>query len=148
MKKTAKADKELLKLTEDLQRAQADLVNYRNRVEREKAELLDFAKGQVISELLPLLDNLERALAHLPKELTQNDWAKGVVSVSKQVQEALKKMGVERIGTVGKAFDPHLHEAVSAEGDGEVETVTEELQAGYKLGQEVLRPAIVKVRRK
>lgn len=139
--------KDLDELTALLKRTQADFENYRRRSEEDKVALLDFAKAQVLKDLLPLIDNLERALNHLPKELAKNDWAKGVTGVAKQVQETLAKMDVERIETVGKAFDPHLHEAVSVDGDSGEEIISEELQAGYRIGDEVLRHAVVKVKR-
>lgn len=140
--------KDLEELTAVLQRTQADFENYRRRNEEQKTEFFDYAKAEVIKELLPLLDDIERALGHLPKELTKNDWAKGVVSVSKRVQEFLNKLGVERIKTKGETFNPHLHEAVSVEGEGEKEIISDELQPGYMLGDEILRHAVVKVSRK
>lgn len=138
---------DLEELTTVLQRTQADFENYRRRSDEQRSEIFDFAKIEVVKEILPILDDIERALGHLPKELEKNDWAKGVVSVSKRAQAALNKMGVERIKTVGEAFDPHLHEAVSAEGEGENEIISTELQAGYQIDGEVIRPAIVKVTR-
>jgi molecular chaperone GrpE len=83
---------------------------------------------------------------HVPKELEGNDYVKGVEGVVKLFGKTLADLGVERIKTVGEPFDPHLHEAVSAEeGDGP-ETVSEELQAGYKLGDDVIRHAMVRVK--
>jgi molecular chaperone GrpE len=147
-KKEAKLDPQVAELTEALQRSQADLVNFRARTEREKSELTDYVKAQVVTDLLPLIDNLERALGHLPKELADNDWAKGVSSVAKQVQDTLAKLGVERIKTVGEPFDPGLHEAVSVDGETGEEVVSEELQTGYQLGDTILRHSIVRVQRK
>lgn len=146
-KKVDKRDEQIAELTADLQRAHADLINYQRRAEEEKGKLADFAKAMVIKQLLPLLDNLERALTNLPKELAKNDWAKGVATTGKQVQEALTKLGAVRIKTVGEPFDPHLHEAVSVEGDSGDEVISEELQAGYALGDEIIRHAVVKVKR-
>jgi molecular chaperone GrpE len=97
--------------------------------------------------LLPVIDNLERALKHVPKELENNDYVKGVQGVVKQFEKTLAELGVERIKTVNEPFDPRYHEAVSMEeGDGDTEVVSEELQAGYKLGDEVIRHAMVRVR--
>jgi molecular chaperone GrpE len=140
-KKEAKLDPQVAELTEALQRSQADLVNFRARTEREKSELTDYVKAQVVTDLLPLIDNL-------PKELADNDWAKGVSSVAKQVQDTLAKLGVERIKTVGEPFDPGLHEAVSVDGETGEEVVSEELQTGYQLGDTILRHSIVRVQRK
>jgi molecular chaperone GrpE len=101
----------------------------------------------VLRELLPALDNLDRALKHAPKDLAGHDYVKGVEGVKKQFEDCFAKLGVERIKTVGEVFDPRLHEAVHMEdGDGAVEVVCEELQPGYKIGDEVIRHAMVKVR--
>jgi molecular chaperone GrpE len=138
-------------LTGDLQRLQAEFQNYKRREESAKGELLEMAKREVVMLLLPMLDNIDRALAHRPAELNDNAWANGVEAVAKQSQETLKKMGVEKIQiTAGKTeFDHNLHEAISMEdGEGEQEVVTEELQPGYKMGELVLRHAMVKVGRR
>jgi molecular chaperone GrpE len=133
-------------LTEALQRERADSMNVRRRSEEEKARLGSFYKAAVIRELLPVIDNFERSLKHVPKDLEHNDYIKGVQGVVKQFETALEKLGVIRIKTVGEPFSPHLHEAIShEEGDGD-EVVSEELQAGYTLGDEVIRHAMVRVR--
>jgi molecular chaperone GrpE len=134
-------------LTEALQRERADAVNLRRRVEEERAKMAGFYKAKVVRDLLPALDNLERALKHVPKDLKDNDYVKGVQGVVKQFEQNLNQLGVERIKTVGEVFNPSLHEAVHMEeGDGEVEVVCEELQPGYKIGDEVIRHAVVKVK--
>ena len=134
-------------LTEALQRERADATNVRRRAEEEKAKLGSFYKSLVVRELLPVIDNFERALKNLPKDLEKNDYMKGVQGVVKQFESVINKLGVERIKTVGEVFDPNLHEAVSMEeGDGLKEIITEELQAGYKLKDEVLRHAMVRVK--
>ena len=135
-------------LTTDLQRLQADFANYKRRSEEERVSLANFVKQQVIVELLPVLDNLERAIAHAPKELKKNEWAMGVEKVAQQLLHQLEQMGVKKIATVGEEFDPHLHEAVSVEdGDGTKEIISQELQAGYMPNDEVIRHAMVKVKR-
>ena len=143
----AKPLQDLNSLTADLQRVQADFVNYRRRQDEERGQLVDFAKQEVVKKLLPIFDNIERALAHIPKELKDNAWAQGVGQVAKQAEVVLADLGVEKIKTVGEAFNPHLHEAISAEGEGEHEVVTEEMQPGYKIGNDVIRPSMVKVRK-
>ncbi len=96
---------------------------------------------------MPVIDNFERALKHVPKDLEKNDYIKGVNNIVKQFEQTLQQMGVKRIKTAGEAFDPHLHEAVSMEhGDGEHEIITEELQSGYMLGEEIIRHAMVRVK--
>ena len=134
-------------LTKALQRERADAVNLRRRHEEEITRLRSSVKASVIEDLLPVIDNFERSLKHVPSELEGNDYVKGVQGVVKQFEKTLSDIGVERIKTVGEPFDPHVHEAVSAEeGDGDQEIVSEELQAGYKIGDEVIRHAMVKVR--
>ncbi|MEX2006616.1 MAG: nucleotide exchange factor GrpE [Candidatus Saccharimonadales bacterium] len=135
-------------LTEALKRERADAMNVRRRTEDERAKLGHFYKAMVVNELLPALDNLERALNHSPKELANHDYVKGVQGVSKQFEQCLARLGVERIKAVGEQFDPKFHEAVSMEDKGgNVEVVAEELQPGYKIGDEIIRHATVKVKR-
>ena len=131
-----------------LQRERADAINLRRRHEEEIANLRGRMKTDIIHDLLPVIDNFERALKHVPKDLKDHDYIKGVQAIVKQFETALADLGVERIKTVGEHFNPHLHEAVGLEeGDGQHEIVSEELQAGYKLGDEVIRHAMVKVKR-
>jgi molecular chaperone GrpE len=136
-------------LTHDLQRLQAEFANYKRREAEAKGGLLEMAKQEVVMHLLPLLDNIDRALTHRPEELMDNAWAAGVEQVGKQALESLKKLGVERIKSQGEPFDHNLHEAVSMEdGDGQHEVVIEELQPGYKIGDRVIRHAMVRVGRR
>ena len=140
-------ESQLKELTLALQRERADAVNLRRRHEEEIASLRTRLKANVINELLPVIDNFERALKHVPKELESNDYIKGVQGVVKQFEATLAGMGVERIKTVGQPFDPALHEAVSMEeGEGGQEIVSEELQAGYRLGDNIIRHAMVRVK--
>ena len=134
-------------LTQALQRERADAVNLRRRYEEQIASLQTLAKASVVRDLLPMIDNFERALKHTPKDLEDNDYVKGIQNIVKQFEKTLEQLGVQKIKTVGEPFNPHLHEAVSMEeGDGDHEVVSEELQAGYTLGEEVLRHAIVRVK--
>jgi molecular chaperone GrpE len=133
-------------LTQALQRERADAVNLRRRHEAEIAVLRTRVKAGVITDLLPVIDNFERALKHLPKELENNDYIKGVQAVVAQFEKTLADMGVERIKTVGEPFDPYLHEAVATEGEGDDPVVSEELQAGYRVGDDVIRHAMVRVK--
>ncbi|HUC86867.1 MAG TPA: nucleotide exchange factor GrpE [Candidatus Saccharimonadales bacterium] len=136
-------------LTGDLQRLQAEFANYKRRESEAKAELLDMAKREVVLLLLPILDNIDRALTHRPDELKDNTWAIGVEQVGKQATEALTKLGVTKIESVGQPFDHNLHEAIAyEEGEGSSEVVVEELQPGYRMGDTVIRHAMVKVGRK
>jgi molecular chaperone GrpE len=135
-------------LTAHLQRLQAEFDNYRRRVADQQASVLELAKQDVVLQLLPLIDNVDRALAHVPEELKDNAWAKGVAGVAKQASDTFTGMGVSKVETVGQPFDHNSMEAIAAEGEGDQEEVSEELQAGYKLGEKVIRPAMVKVIRK
>ena len=143
----AELQQKIGELTEALQRERADAMNVRRRTEEERAQLGEFYKAMVMRELLPALDNLDRALKHVPKELKDHDYVKGVQGVAKQFEDCFAKLGVESIKTVGEPFDPKLHEAISVEdAGGQVEIVCEELQPGYRIGDEVIRHALVKVK--
>ena len=133
-------------LTAALQRERADTENIRRRHEEQIVGLKDMVKASVVRDLLPVIDNFERSLKHIPKDLADNDYVKGVQAVVKQFEKTLADMGVERIKTVGEHFNPHLHEAVSADDGAEI--ISEELQAGYKLGDEVIRHAMVRLANK
>ena len=138
---------QLAQLTDALQRERADALNLRRRHEQDMTNLRTRLKSSVVHDLLPVIDNFERALKHVPAELEGNDYIKGVQGVVKQFETTLSDMGVERIATVGQVFDPHVHEAISMEeGEGSEEIVTEELQAGYKIGADVIRHAMVRVK--
>ncbi len=142
-------ERQLEELTSALQHERADAINMRRRHDEELASLRSSLKANVIRELLPVVDNFERALKHVPKKLEGDDYIKGVQGVVKQFETTLEKMGVRRISTVGEPFNPHYHEAVSME-EGEAkatkEVVSEELQSGYQLGDEVIRHAMVRVK--
>jgi molecular chaperone GrpE len=133
-------------LTEALQRERADATNIRRRHDEQMAKLRTTIKATVIGDLLPVIDNFERALKHVPADLVDNDYIKGVQGVVKQFEKTLADLGVRRIKTVDEIFDPELHEAVSMEeGSGSTEVVSEELQAGYIVGDDVIRHAMVRV---
>ncbi|MBX4188488.1 nucleotide exchange factor GrpE [Candidatus Saccharibacteria bacterium] len=143
----AELEKKVADLTEALQRERADAENLRRRTDMEKSRLGEFYKAMIVQELLPALDNLERAFKHTPKDIKDHDYVKGIQGVMKQFEQCFAQLGVKRIKTVGEVFDPRLHEAVHMEdGDGTVEVVCEELQPGYVIGDEVIRHAIVKVK--
>lgn len=146
--KPVKDQAKVEELTADLKRVSADFVNYKRRAEEEKLRSTRFGRESAVMALLPVVDSFERSFAHVPKNLTDDEWLIGVRAVARQLVDALKGLGVERIVAVGQPFDPNLHEAIHAEGDGAKEMVAEELQAGYKMDGEVIRHAMVKVRRK
>lgn len=138
---------QLADLTDALQRERADATNIRRQHEAQIAGLRSIVKADIVRSLLPVIDNFERSLKHVPADLAKNDYVKGVQGVVKQFEKTLNELGVQRIKTVGEPFDPHFHEAISMEeGDGTQEVVSEELQSGYTLGEEVIRHAMVRVR--
>ncbi len=146
-KKETELEQKLGELTADLQRVQADFVNYRRRVDDERKVLMDTARAATIMKLLPVIDTIERAVNHLPTELEHNNWAQGVVSLAKSLDKSLQDLSITRItATPGTVFDPNEHEAVMMEdGEGDVEVIAEELRAGYRLGNTVIRHSMVRV---
>jgi molecular chaperone GrpE len=125
-------------------RTAADFDNYRKRMDRERRDLAEQTAGEAIKDLLPIIDNLERALQAAAED---DPLRKGVELIHKQMLEMLRKRGVTPIEALGADFDPNVHEAVTHEEsdqhrEGEV---MEELQRGYKVGERLLRPAMVKV---
>jgi molecular chaperone GrpE len=126
------------------QRAQADLENFKKRSEQEKGEIAKFANAALMLNLLPTLDDLERALDSVSAKLAGLTWVDGIRLIYRKLQLALEAYGLSPIESVGKDLDPALHEAV-LQGEGEEGKVIEELQRGYKLHDWVLRPAMVKV---
>ena len=151
-KNNPKAEIELLlqqinELTNALQRERADAINIRRQHDEQISNLRTIVKSNVVRDLLPVVDNFELSLKHLPKDLEGNDYIKGIQSIVMQFEKTLSSLGVERIKTVGEAFNPHFHEAVTMdEGDGTKEIVSDELQAGYKIGDDVIRHAMVRVK--
>ena len=132
-------------LTEALQRERADATNVRRRAEEEKARLSSTHKDNIIRDILPVVDNFERALKHDPEDIKEHDYIKGISAVVRQFEEVLTKIGVTKIEAVGQNFDPNLHDAVSHNEDGDKDVVTEELQSGYMLDDQVIRHSTVKV---
>ena len=127
------------------QRTQADFVNYKRRVERERGEEAETARVELLGHLLPVLDDLERALAQVPPELRDHPWAAGLPLIARQLRLALARAGVRRVGAPGELFDPRLHEAVGRErgtrhAEGHIAAV---LQPGYLLRERLIRPARV-----
>lgn len=130
---------ELAERTADLQRLTAEYTNYRRRVERDRKAAIDSAKSAVVTELLGVLDDLDRARAH-------GDLESGPLkSVADKLAEALQKQGLEQFGMEGEPFDPTLHEAVQHEGDGHNPVIGVVMRKGYRFGDRVLRHALVGV---
>lgn len=146
----ADLEQKTVELTSLLQRERADSENLRRRHDEQITELRKYVKSEVIKELLPAIDNLDRALSHVPNDLVGSDYVKGVEGIAKQFAATFKKLGVERIPTVGENFNPELHEAISMDDSdgGTQEVVSEELQPGYIVDGQVIRHAMVRVKLK
>jgi molecular chaperone GrpE len=131
-------------LRDKVLRTLADFENFRKRSEREKADFFRYALAGALRELLPVLDNFERAFSHAGEE---DDFHKGVILIYKQLSDVLQKYGLRVIEEVGVSFDPNLHEAVVRDENPSIpsHTVVEILQKGYFLHDRLLRPAMVKV---
>lgn len=135
---------EKAELQDRLLRARAEFDNFRRRADRERSEYLQFAAMDLVKELLPVVDDFERALK---VETADRNYAKGVELIYQRFYDTLKRLGLEPIESVGRKFDPNIHEAVQREQteDAEDQTVMEELQRGYNFRGKLLRPAWVKV---
>lgn len=143
--KTAELEKALQEANDKHLRTLAEYDNYRKRSAREKEQAYADSKASVLTELLPVLDNFERAAGN--KDAALEDYQKGVDMIFNQFTEILKKLGVEAFGEAGDSFDPNIHSAVMhTEEDGAPEnSVTDVFSKGYRLGEKILRPAVVKV---
>ena len=147
-----RVEAENAELKNQLARRQADFENYRKRVERERTETYNRVVADVATKLLPVSDNLKRALdSEASVEAAESDefrhFLSGVDLIWKQLNGVLEALGVKPIVAVGEPFDPHIHEAVVTEATDEFEpdTVIQEILAGYRLGDKLIRPALVKV---
>lgn len=144
-------EQQLGELTQDLQRTRADFENYRKRVESEKQAARQAGQESMILKLLPVIDTIERAVAHMPAELKEDRWAQGIAGLAKNLERTLENLNLKRIDAApGVEFDPQFHEAIQLDEDatGEKEVIAEELQAGYLLNGHPVRHAMVKVTRR
>ena len=128
-------------------RAVAELRNYKRRVEQDRGDLIRNAGAGVLMKMLPILDDLDLAMSHVPEEIASSPWFSGVKLVQTKLQAVLEGEGVKPIEALGQPFDPNLHEAVMHEAAGEemAGKVTAELRRGYTLHDRVIRPTMVKV---
>lgn len=141
-------EQQMGELTLDLQRTRADFENYRKRVDGEKQAARESGQASAILKLLPVIDNIERAIAYTPEELKDNSWVQSVAGLVKHLEKSLESLNLTRIeATPGTVFNPELHEAIQFDEDatGEKEVIAEELQGGYMLNGHVIRHAMVKV---
>lgn len=129
------------------QRARAELDNYRKRVIRERTEWEAAIKGDILLSLLPALDDFDLALANLPDDISKHEWVSGIILVHRKLRGQMETLGLSEIETAGQLFDPLLHEAVTHEkseshASGEIIGV---MRKGYRLGDKVIRAAMVRV---
>ncbi len=127
---------------ENWRRAEADFENYKRRIEQERAESAKFAGMPLILNILPIVDDLERAFKSIPEKLAHLTWTDGIRLIHRKLQATLEAQGVTEIKALGETFDPSVHEAVG-QAAGEDGKVIEEAQKGYKLHGRVIRPAFV-----
>ena len=129
------------------QRARAEFANARRRMDKQLAEAYSSATADVVSRLLPVIDDFDRALANVPETVAKDGWFDGIRLVNKKLNSILENANIERISSVGKPFDPNVHEAILQEPSDEYESgiIVRELQSGYKAGERVIRPALVVV---
>ena len=148
-----KLEEKVAELQEAVKRRQRDLERYRERVEKERGDIFRKVASNVASQMLPVMDNLDRALEAFSEadgkeeEKNMETFHEGVILVSQQLSEVLADMGVEPIIAVDKPFDPHFHEAVGRQEseDKEAGTVIEEVLKGYRIEDRIIRPSMVKV---
>jgi molecular chaperone GrpE len=134
---------------EGWQRARADFVNYKKRVERELQDSYQNASVDLLTRMFPILSDFERAMSNLPAELQDHTWLEGITLIQKKFQKLLEDNGVVEIDPTGQPFDPNFQEAVGTDDDTAVQSgyVTATLQKGYRVGDRILRPALVRVAR-
>lgn len=153
MPKSSKKDEleqQIAELTDDLQRTRADFENYRKRVEQEKTAAREAGQSSAILKLLPVVDNIERAIAYTPDDIKDHKWVQSVTGLVKNLEKSLDGLNLKRIdATAGTDFNPDVHEAIQFDDDatGEKEVIAEELQAGYLLNGRPIRHSMVKVTR-
>ncbi len=146
--KIAELESELAELKDKYIRLAADFDNYKKRARQEQLETIQHASSELISRLLPVLDDLNNVLDHRPEGVDPS-WAKGLELSVRKLEEALGTHGLQPIEAVGSRFDPKMHEAVGHEESREhpEDTVVSELRRGYRIRDRVVRPALVKVAR-
>lgn len=129
------------------QRSRAEFNNYRKRTQQQLSNSKQQGAIEAFSKLLPVFDDFERAFDNVPAELEANPWVSGTSLILKNIQKVLNEFNVETLDPVGEEFDPTQHEAIGMEDSDEYEsgTVTTTLQKGYKFGDQILRPALVRV---
>ena len=126
-------------------RAKADYLNLKKEMEAQNKEIKDWMSKIMLIPLLIILDGFDKAFGEIPENLKNDLWVKGIEGIKKQLEDYLKTQGVEAMAVKGEGFDPMKHEAIESAEGGEIGKIAEELQRGYSMHGEVLRPAKVKV---
>lgn len=137
-------------ITSDLQRTRADFENFRKRSDNEKEQAKEAGKIGAILNLLPVIDNIDRAIRYAPDDIKDHQWVQGVMSLTKNMDNSLKSMNLARIAaTPGTPFNPEFHDAIfiDEESVGDNEVIAEEMQAGYTMNSVPIRHAMVRVTR-
>jgi molecular chaperone GrpE len=129
---------------EGWQRGQADFVNYKKRLEQDKIDAVKYANAGLILKILPVLDDFERSIGHVPPSMSGEPWVGGINGIARKLENTLETVGLTRIKAQGEFFDPAVHEAAGS-APGAEGLVVRELEKGYKLNDRVLRPARVMV---
>lgn len=156
LKEILQLKQKVKELETSLKKSQADFENYQKRVETQQLELIQYANANLILKITPILDNFKRAATHLPKipkgiKKEEKEkllaWIEGINQIKRALDYLLKEEGLRKIETLGQKFDPYYHEAIAYQVNPKLKEgiITEELEAGYLLGDKVIKPAKVKV---
>lgn len=129
---------------DQLQRSRAEFINFRRRTEQERSLLRPLVTRDVLAQFLPVVDDLQRALAAIPAEERESGWVQGVGMIETKLSGILERSGVTQIEAIGQPFDPSIHEAVATDPGTDGSTVVEVYQPGYRLRDLLLRPAMVR----
>lgn len=129
---------------DQLQRSRAEFINFRKRTESERMKLGEIITANTLAQFLPVLDDFDRAMASVPEEEREGGWISGITMIQKKLQGILERAGVSEVPGVNEPFDPAYHEAVASEPGSSGEAVAEVYQKGYRLGDTLLRAAMVK----
>ncbi|MCR4323015.1 MAG: nucleotide exchange factor GrpE [Candidatus Azambacteria bacterium] len=147
--KLAQSEKEREEFLDLSRRMKADLANVKKDQEKAMAGYVQLAITESLLKFFPVIDSFDLAVKHLPKDLEENAWAKGIISIKKQLDGVLKDMGVTSVPTVGEPFSPDMHDAIEhEESDKDDGIILEEYQRGYMVKGKVIRPATVKISQK
>lgn len=130
---------------DQLKRTMAEFANYRRRVDQEREQMREVASRGILTQMVPVLDDFQRAIASAPADQLETPWAQGVQNIERKFAGVLERAGVKPVEALGQPFDPAFHEAVATDPGSSGTHVVEVYQTGYRLGNSLLRPAMVKV---